>query len=367
VMQSTGFGAALLASGAAWAVRRATRPRDLWLVWLVDASVTATLVCGLALAPDVGRHAGGLTVAGILSMLAVAAGICAAAVHPALRWVAVALLGGASIALCIGLEPSPGVIVAIGTTVALVVGVELLLLRVARPTSPWIGPILALCASAQLGSLLVALRELPRRDLLIVVLLALAAESAVGGAVLRAMPLVVAAPILACVAWLVYASDFLTNAHWFTIPIGLTILVDVGLIRWLRRARGEAVATTDLVVLELVGMFFMVGTSLAQVLSGRLWYSLPAIGVGIGLGAWGILTRVRRRAAFGACVVVASVLLLLGVPLARAIPTWTGPALWLAVAGIGVAAIVFATLLEQGRSAIRKASTRLDELTNGWE
>jgi hypothetical protein len=166
---------------------------------------------------------------------------------------------------------------------------------------------------------------------------------------------------------LVYASDSLTNAHWFTIPIGLTILVDVGLIRWLRRTRGEAVATADLVVLELVGMFFMVGTSLAQVLSGHLWYSLPAIGIGIVLGVWGMLTRVRRRAAFGAGVIVVSVVLLLGVPLAGAIPTWTGPALWLAVAAIGVAAIVFATLLEQSRSAIRKAARRLDELTNGWE
>jgi hypothetical protein len=275
--------------------------------------------------------------------------------------------GGSWTAAYIGLEPGPVAVVAVGTTIALVVGLELLLVDAASPTSPWIGPAFALCAFAQLGSLLVAVNELPRRGLLIAVLLALAAESAVGGVVFRAMPFVAAAPALACLAWLVYAGESLASPRWFTVPIGLTMLVDVGLIRWLRRGRGEDVVRLDLVVLEFVGMFFLVAASLAEVLSGNLWYSLSAIGIGIVLGAWGILTRVRRRAVFGAAVIVLSAVLVVAVPLARAVPTWTGPALWLAVAALGVAAILFATLLEQSRSAIRHAATRLDEMTSGWE
>ncbi len=367
VMQSIGLGAAMFTVPLAWVTRRGRGPRDLWLVWLADAATTAMVACGLAFLPEIGQRAGGLTAAGVLAMLAVSGGVSACAVHPVLRWIAAALAGGSWTAAYIGLEPGPVAVVAVGTTIALVVGLELLLVDAASPTSPWIGPAFALCAFAQLGSLLVAVNELPRRGLLIAVLLALAAESAVGGVVFRAMPFVAAAPALACLAWLVYAGESLASPRWFTVPIGLTMLVDVGLIRWLRRGRGEDVVRLDLVVLEFVGMFFLVAASLAEVLSGNLWYSLSAIGIGIVLGAWGILTRVRRRAVFGAAVIVLSAVLVVAVPLARAVPTWTGPALWLAVAALGVAAILFATLLEQSRSAIRHAATRLDEMTSGWE
>jgi len=368
VLVSTSLGAALLSLPFAWAVRRWSRPDDLWRVWLVASAVVAVTACGLVVEPEVGQRVGWLSVAGALVVLSIAAGLSAAAIHAALRWVAAGLLVGSSLATLHALEPvSVVVVVVAGTLLALVIGLMMLLLHAARPASPWIGPGVAVAAFAQLAALLVAVDQLPRRDLLIAVLLACGAESAVAGAVLRATPFAVAAPIFACGAWLLYASDSLVDANWFTVPIGFTILVDVGLIRWLRRARGQDVASTDLVMLELVGMFFMVAASIAQVLAGHLWYSLLAIVIGVALGIWGITTRVRRRAIFGAATVGVAVLLLLGVPLAGVIPAWRGPALWIAIAALGLAAIVVATLIEQGRSAIRNAATRLDEMTADWE
>lgn len=367
VLVSTSLGAALLTVPFAWATRRRARPEDLWRVWLVDTAVVAMLACWLVSDPEVGQRAGWLSVAGALAVLAISAGISAAAIDAALRWVAAGLLVGSWLAAFQALEPAVVLVVVAATSVALAVGLTMLLLHAARPTSPWIGPGVALAASAQLAALGAALGEMPHRELLIAVLLACSAESAVAGVVLRSTPFAVAAPIFACGAWLLFASDSLADSNWFTVPIGFTILVDVGLIRWLRRGRGEEVASTDLVVLELVGMFFVVASSLAEVVAGNLWYSLLAIGLGLALAVWGVATRVRRRAAFGAVTVVLAMLLLLGVPLAGTIPAWRGPALWVAVAGLGVAAIVVATLLEQGRSAIRSAAAHLGEKTADWE
>jgi peptidoglycan/LPS O-acetylase OafA/YrhL len=89
--------------------------------------------------------------------------------------------------------------------------------------------------------------------------------------------------------------------------------------------------------------------------------------LGVALATWGAVTRVRRRLAFGAGAVLLSSLLLIGVPIARAVPNLSGPGLWLTVAGIGAVAIVVATMMEQGRERVRQWRTLLDEMTREWE
>ena len=86
--------------------------------------------------------------------------------------------------------------------------------------------------------------------------------------------------------------------------------------------------------------------ALARTLAGHLWNGVLAIAVGSAIAAWGVVTRVRWRAGFGAVAVVLATVLLIGVPLSRSV-TWTGLSLWITLCVIGVTAIVVATTLER--------------------
>jgi len=142
--------------------------------------------------------------------------------------------------------------------------------------------------------------------------------------------------------------------------------VMVGLLRWIRRGRSGDPSGWDVIALELVGMTFLVASALAQTLAGHLWNGVLAIGIGVLVAGWGVVTRVRWRAGFGAADVVLAGVLLIGVPLSKSV-TWTGPALWVTLSAIGVAAIGVASALERSRDRMRKVARRLDEMTAGWE
>lgn len=66
-------------------------------------------------------------------------------------------------------------------------------------------------------------------------------------------------------------------------------------------------------------------------------------------------------------VVVLGLLTLVGIPLSQLIPAWTGAGLWISIAVIGLVAIVGATMLEQGRAAVRRGITSFRAMTDGWE
>jgi hypothetical protein len=215
--------------------------------------------------------------------------------------------------------------------------------------------------------LVTALAVLPDRALLAAVLLAIAAELVVVGTSVGRVGLYVLAPALACAGWVVYASDALRgDPNWFSVPIGVTLLVTVAVLRWVRRRSGRPVASADIIVLELVGMCTTVAAALVAVARGDLWYSLLALVAGVLLAAWGTATRVRRRLAFGAGTVLVTVLLLMIVPLAAA-DIWTGAALWLTVISVGAAAILVAAFIERGKIVAEHVLATFGELTEGWE
>ena len=113
-------------------------------------------------------------------------------------------------------------------------------------------------------------------------------------------------------------------------------------------------------------MSFLVASPLARTLAGHLWNGTLAAAIGVGLAAWGIATRVRWRAGFGATSVVLSLALVIGVPLSDAV-TWRGPLLWVTLSIAGILAIVVATALESSRDRVRRLARHLDEMTEGWE
>lgn len=113
-------------------------------------------------------------------------------------------------------------------------------------------------------------------------------------------------------------------------------------------------------------MTALVVSTLARTLTGQLWHGVLAIGIGVLIAGWGVLTHVRWRAAFGAGSVVLATILLVAVPLSGAV-TWRGPALWITLSLVGVAAITIASVLERNLDRMQQVARRFDQMTTGWE
>jgi hypothetical protein len=94
---------------------------------------------------------------------------------------------------------------------------------------------------------------------------------------------------------------------------------------------------------------------------------LVAVGVGLSLSLWGVVTKVRRRLFGGLVGVVTAVTLMLVGPIARLVPAVEGPVLWAALVLLGVLLVVVATSLERGRARLARSLRRLDEMLGAWE
>jgi hypothetical protein len=243
-------------------------------------------------------------------------------------------------------------------------------LFVRQRAQTWQRPPLVLGVAFAAGAILVALGPALTHDSMLLVpgLAASAIQAAAVGIVLRNSRVEMLSPVLACAAWLVFSSQAMgDNAQWVTVPLGLAILTVVELWRQDRKQRGGRLAATEIVVLELTGVAFLVGAALVQTVTVAVAYAALAAVLGLAVISWGVLTRVRRRLAAGALIVLASLVLLIAVPLVGLMPAWQGAALWVLIAAVGLVALLIASFLEQGKAAAHKGMSRFGEATAGWE
>jgi hypothetical protein len=217
---------------------------------------------------------------------------------------------------------------------------------------------------------MIAVGSLTSHDSILLVpgLAASALQAAAVGIVLRDTRVEMLSPVLACAAWQVFRSGAMSdNAQWLSVPLGLAILTVVELWRQDRKQRGERLAASEIVVLELAGLAFLVGAAFMQTVTVSVAYAALAATLGLAVIGWGVLTRVRRRLAAGALIVLASLVLLIAVPLVRLMPAWQGATLWVLIAAVGLVALLIASFLEQGKAAAHKGMGRFGEATAGWE
>jgi hypothetical protein len=285
-----------------------------------------------------------------------------------LREASVLLAASAGLLLGYARELEPGPLTGWWAMAAIASTLGVLGLRHVKPSSAWVGPLMLLGVLGSVVTVVVAASALPRRDLLVVAFSVAGVQTAALGIAFRRSEPLYLSPLLFCGAWLLFASEALTGeAQWFTVPIGVAMLSVVGFGRMARRQMGTPVLAPELLVLEYVGMAFVVGDGLVESVVTSPWRGLFALAFGAGLAVWGALTKVRRRALFGACAALLAVALMVGGPLARLVPEVTGPALWVVLAAAGVALIAIATGLERGRERVAAAMRRIDTLTEGWE
>jgi hypothetical protein len=380
VVTTTVLGAALLILPAlAYRARRLATDWTLtcWgvgVVAAVGATIAATEAAHHVMSPaspgaGLSSRAAGLVAAVALGSIAFALGTSAARLRaPWQREVSavVALLAAARVGSAIGTSIVAGA--AVAAALGLVAVLVWIALWRARPTSPWLGSIGIVAIAADAAALALSLQALPRRDVLEASLVLTGVECAVAGIALRRPHLVTPSPIFIAAAWLVFAADaFRGQVQWFTIPCGIALLAVVSIERRARRLLGRNEVTTELLVAEYVGMTLVVAAALIETIAIDAVRGVVAIGAGSALAGWGALSRVRRRAWFGAAAVVVAAVLMLAGPLARLVPDVRGPALWGLLAASGLVLIVAATMLERGRERLAAFVRRLDALMEGWE
>lgn len=362
-------GAAALLVTASIAVRRRVLASD-WLVPACVLAVSALTWVVLLL----GQGTFGVPEAAW--MFAVWLGSSAASCAIVARPLHVVPLRDASAVLAAAALGSAGVgwEMRVGRAVAASVGLGLSTMLPALPLSrrrsptAWLRPLIVFSGTTTGGALALALSAWPRTDLLEAALAATGLEAAVVAVLTRRPEPLGASPVLLCVAWLLFASHALEGeAQWFTVPIGLATLAVVAVVRDVRRSNELIPVTQAIVVMDIVGMAFVVGASLVETLAVSPVRGLYAIGFGAAIAAWGAYTRVRRRAAFGAGTVVLAATLMLAGPLARVVPEIKGPAVWIGLVAVGVVVIAVASGLERGKATLDAAVRRAEELTRGWE
>jgi hypothetical protein len=255
------------------------------------------------------------------------------------------------------------------TGTAIAVGASLVALVIVRAGAPpvWTRPMSVFSIVVQALTVGLVIDVQPREDLLAVVLFAVAVELIAHAVVFDRPYLALASPAAACGGVIVALPGAVTGvSNWYLPPLGITLLVTVGVLRAIRRSHGGDPSAVEVMLLELVGMGALVGAPFAETVDGRLWFSLVATAIGAALMLWGASTRVEWRAGAGALIVLVANLLLIGVPLASNV-TWRGPSLWITLTVIGMIVILLAAYLERSRDRLHEALHHIDEMTVDWE
>jgi hypothetical protein len=366
-MWSTAATAATLLLAASVAVRW----RRLAVDWLASSGALALagLVVSAIVATDrLGAQSAKSVVAFALATLAASSAIIARPLAAAWLRDASAVLATAAVVFA---GAASGIEVGRAVQIAAATGVITMLIALAiwraRPTAVWLRALAIFSTEATAGAVLLALSAWPRVDLLETALVVAGLQSAALGVITRRIEPLVAAPVLLCLAWLLFASRSLAgDAQWFTVPIGIATLIVVSIVRGARRGADRSVDSV-IVAMDLAGMAFLVGASLVETVSVSPLRGLLAIGLGTAITGWGALTQVRRRAAFGVATVVLAAALLLVAPMARLVPSIHGAGVWAALVAAGTVLIAVASGLERGRATVNAAVHRLSEVTRGWE
>jgi hypothetical protein len=366
----TSVAAGVLAMAAGLLARTSLIERSWLLVWGGMAVVVATLVAGYA------ELVAGVRLADVtpswpvaMGLLLVAAALVTSAGPLAQTWMRG--LGMAFVTMSVvealqAAHAATGVQAAVLAVLSATSAVLSLSLFVGQRARTWQRLPLALGVAFAAGAIVVAVGS----DSMLMVpgLAAAAIQAAAVGIVLRNTRVQMLSPVLACAAWLVFSSGAMgDNAQWVTVPLGLAILTVVELWRQDRRRRGGRLAATEIVVLELTGVAFLVGAAFVQTVTVAVVYAALAAILGLAVIGWSVLTRVRRRLAAGALIVLASLVLLIAVPLVGLMPAWQGATLWVLIAAVGLVALLVASFLEQGKAAAQKGMSRFSEATAGWE
>jgi hypothetical protein len=241
-------------------------------------------------------------------------------------------------------------------------------LRLTRshPLSPWRNPSALLGLAATGAAVAFAVTALPDRGPIVLVLLGVGVQLVATGIILEQPVVLSLGPPVLLAAWLGVAGEAVAGrALWFTVPIALTLLAEVDVVRWSRRRAEQPATTTELLALEYAAIGLLGVVVLVEMFDTSAAYALLGFLLAGGLLLWAAATRVRRRAvAAGVLATVTAVLAIFAAAAAQAPPS---AFFWIAAAGTGFAVMLSMAAVEAYRSKTGSIMLRFDQLMEGWE
>jgi hypothetical protein len=229
----------------------------------------------------------------------------------------------------------------------------------------WVTPLVVLAVAVNVETGFLALRAWPDRSMVVAVLLSLATQTVAIG-LIRSLPGVLAlGPPTAGLAFILAIGEYASgSAQWYTVPVALVLLVEVEILRAVRRAAGEDEGK-DAVILEWAGIALLAAPPLVEMFTTQLAYGFMAFAVAAAIFIWAIVTKMRRRAVAAASIAIATAVLLIFAAAAGAAPE--SAAIWILAGGIGFAVMLVAALVEAYRTRRGHVMVRADQLMQGWK
>jgi hypothetical protein len=369
---NTAIGFALLAVGVAEIARRAmwtdgnAQPLNAARAWF-GLGVAGIAGAGALVMSIDQRLPAWLAVAIGLGLLAFALARAASPLSwPPMREPSVFVLVGTVIILGYALEAPPSAMTVATILLGVAATAVALGLTMRLPGSPWRNPLVMLGAAATMTALLYAVVSLPARGPVTVVLLGVAAQLVAAGIIFERPILLSLGPPIVLAAWLGVAVEAVQgSALWFTIPIALTLIAEIDIVRWNRRRSEQPVATRELLALEFAAIGLLGAVVIVEMFGNSAAYALVGFILAGGLLLWAVVTRVRRRAvAAGVMATVTAVLAIFAAAASQAPPS---AFFWIAAAGTGFSVMLAMALIEAYRSKTGAVMLRVDQLIEGWE
>ena len=308
----------------------------------------------------------GWTVSGALAVCGIGLGRLARPLEmPWLRSAASVMWVGAllNLAWVTGLDSSQMVIVA--SVVGALSLAAYLALWHRDPETNWAGPLQTLTVLADATALILAVAMFDRPEISIAVSLSIATQAVAAGTILNRPSLLLVAPPAAALALIrAIAEGVDRNPLWWTIPVGIAGLAEVDILRAVRKHRGQSADSTASLALEVVSAAVTVLPPLVAIFTdGLVLAGVALILAFVGL-VWGVLTRLSRRVYAAAGVALSTTVLTLAAAAADAAPESVG--FWVTGAGIGIAVLMIAGLVESYRRKSGHVLEQVDRLMAGW-
>jgi hypothetical protein len=327
------------------------------------ASVAAT--CSLAISPD-SPDTWWLAATGLaFTTIAAATGSRAVGVPRLRSGSGIPALGAVAAALfASGVSPF-GIGVAL-TISASVVTLLSAVLATRRRQSVWLEMGVITSMVATMLAVPISLIEYPATELIMLILVVVGGQAIAYGMVFERQPLVAVGPPFLGIAAIVLAVESASGvALWYTVPIAVVMLVESDILRPIVRGDSDNRGSLGLVILEWSGVALLGLPPLIEMFRTNIAFGLLGFGLAVGLMAWALLTRVKRRV-LAACVVATSSTML-SLAAATASNVDDSAAFWILGAGVGFSIMLIAGFVEAYRSRSGALMRRLGDLMEEWE
>jgi hypothetical protein len=334
-------------------------------IWAGVTLVAIAATCALAVSPD-SPYTWWLAVGG-LSFTTIAAATGSRAVgFPRLRsGSGIPALGAISAALfALGVSPfGIGVALTISASVATLLSV---VLAIKRRQSVWLEMGVTTAIAATVLAVPISLAQYPATELIVLILVVVGVQTIAYGMVFGQQLLVAAGPPILGIAAIVVAIESASGvALWYTVPIAVVMLAESDILRPVVKRDSDDRASVGLVVLEWSGVALLGLPPLIEMFRTNIAFALVGFGLAVGLMAWALLTRVKRRV-FAACMVATSSTML-SLAAATASNVDDSAAFWILGAGVGFSIMLIAGFVEAYRSRSGTLMRRLGDLMEEWE